>query len=150
MEQLKSCPFCGESVDESNVEQDPEICFVMCGNCGASGTPFNVKKLGAKFARRKAIEAWNVRADTGKTARCAATDDGFACSECGMPFVMTGARYCPMCGARLLDLIVTSKAPDGTETVKIITEEQLRKSARAFQRGAKVILIPHIETREKS
>ncbi len=59
---LKSCPFCGEAVDESNVEQDTEICFVMCGNCGASGMPFNVKKLGAKFAQRKAIEAWNTRA----------------------------------------------------------------------------------------
>lgn len=59
---LKPCPFCGESVNESNVEQDTEICFVMCCNCGASGKPFNVKKLGAKLAQCKAIEAWNIRA----------------------------------------------------------------------------------------
>lgn len=155
MEKLKPCPFCEQDDHGENrvrIRRYRGDCYrVMCGNCGASGTPSYVQSWHKTKipAQGEAVKAWNVRADTVKTARCVvATDGSVICSECGMPFVMTDARFCPMCGARLLDLIVTSEVPDGTEKVKIITEEQLRKSEESFKSGQKTIFIPPLKTAE--
>lgn len=69
------------------------------------------------------------------------------CSECGMPFLMTGARYCPMCGARLRDLLTTVTDSAGNELgVKIVTEEQIHKSEEALTEGVKTFHVPKIRT----
>ena len=54
---LKPCPFCGGDVSETDIVNDLGICFVMCENCGADGSAFDVKSLGMKFAKSKAVEA---------------------------------------------------------------------------------------------
>lgn len=68
-EKLKPCPFCGQ---DDHGEQRVRIrrykgnCYrVMCGNCGASGTPMYVQPWhDTKFvAQGKSVNAWNRRAD---------------------------------------------------------------------------------------
>ncbi len=54
METIKKCPFCGSS----NIRIDDVVWgmyWAVCLECGA--------KSGDKASRKKAIEAWNRRAD---------------------------------------------------------------------------------------
>lgn len=60
MEDLKPCPFCGNSWPAIGQEREYSTfgtIYVYCTNCRASGPSMPSKK--------EAIEAWNRRADDG-------------------------------------------------------------------------------------
>ena len=73
MAELKPCPFCGSEkvgsakgncywVDE---EYRDNIRVIGCKKCGAIAGIFNVRALGEKKAKEKAIESWNRRISDG-------------------------------------------------------------------------------------
>ena len=95
MSQLKRCPFCGGEAryhihDRFGIE---------CIECGAG--------YAAVFPTKADVErAWNARAER----TCHDTWDveltgrlRFACSECGGVSLEIAARYCPICGAKVVD-----------------------------------------------
>ena len=95
MNDLKPCPFCGESrafVEDIETAQGLKW-YVFCYACGATG--------GYKVTPAKAIEAWNSRAERTCYAKphLNLTID---CSECGGRLdLQVRAFYCPTCGARV-------------------------------------------------
>lgn len=99
--ELRPCPFCGATEPTVHILDAPEslvACDYRKGGCGASGRPFNTDK--------QAIEAWNTRAER----TCHTTWDieltgrlRFKCSECGAVSLDVAPRYCPACGARVVE-----------------------------------------------
>ena len=50
---LKSCPFCGETVDETDVMYDDGLYYVQCGVCDArSGLAMQIETAYAVWNRR--------------------------------------------------------------------------------------------------
>lgn len=113
-EELRPCPFCGgEAKEFTGEDAAPHRWTVECDACGAhvgSGT------------RHRARTKWNRRAE--RTCRPEVCDDGAGawgvyCSECGYRFAGPYGkrevpehmatrrdimpRYCPDCGARVVD-----------------------------------------------
>lgn len=96
---------------ERKDERPLERWYVECtgfGKCDVFPHTYPATKL-------EAIEAWNTRAE--RTCRRMPADDGavmvmrgglamefpyFECSECGA-YVMDNARYCPNCGAKVVE-----------------------------------------------
>lgn len=67
MEELKSCPFCGESTDdikiiehEGSFNQPQKYSYVHCTICGASSGKMNAS-VDRNEANKRAAEAWNTR-----------------------------------------------------------------------------------------
>ena len=56
--ELLPCPFCGGEVRIGETEFDPGVLFFECADCGVYVEPKN-----CYADERKAIEAWNARAD---------------------------------------------------------------------------------------
>ena len=67
MAELKPCPFCGGKahIYRTCGYSPEEIIFVGCENCEASATPKRMISFNPDDDERKAIEAWNRRADNG-------------------------------------------------------------------------------------
>ena len=76
MNELKPCPFCGGKpyLETSHREfiqaKTTRVAFVRCTECNARTQRFELQSFGctssSKEANKKAIEAWNRRADDGK------------------------------------------------------------------------------------
>lgn len=74
--ELKPCPFCGgkpylETKHRAFINaQTTKVAFVRCTECYARTQRFELQLFGrtsySKEANKKAIEAWNRRADDGK------------------------------------------------------------------------------------
>lgn len=121
MNELRPCPFCGGRAVDLHAtyygggerRNKPRVAFyVRCGACGARGPMF--KARGEGFGpiserdhdrqRARALDAWNRRAErTGHYVYdkeiCA-----WRCSECGgLEPVGDHVRYCPDCGAKVVD-----------------------------------------------
>ena len=114
MSELKPCPFCGrEAVLQSDIRYprpkcEPQESYEVlrdnydCVIYRADNRYFSSK--------RKAIEAWNRRAESQTTVIHAINLDGdslFRCSNCGWSCsdTLTGDtenyNYCPNCGAKM-------------------------------------------------
>lgn len=70
MEELKPCPFCGGDayVAQNYLGQK----YVRCPECGATmwgkdTDDWRIATHGEKKAEKMAVEAWNRRADNGRT-----------------------------------------------------------------------------------
>lgn len=100
-ENLKPCPFCGGEGSAYQVLDYPEKIgprfSVICNGCGASVTTIFQSEW-------TAIEAWNRRAE--RTCHYVYDKElcAWRCSECGgLEPVGCHVRYCPDCGARVVD-----------------------------------------------
>lgn len=98
-ENLKPCPFCGgvhvEIVNQGSMPDDPHV--VQCDDCDASASGMSADE---------AITAWNRRYE--RTCHDEAESPmSFLCGECGWfwndPEDELGFRYCPNCGARVVE-----------------------------------------------
>lgn len=102
-EELKPCPFCG---GEARFETyGGTACAVVCQTCGC-GTPTMLLDDGMIAA-----DLWNHRAERTCRMVRARCDDGECvwgcrCTACGDRFTYeTGTtwRYCPACGAKVVE-----------------------------------------------
>jgi hypothetical protein len=91
--ELKPCPFAkpGEVHHTRTITAVGES-WVLC-SCGASGPTFS-----GVDSERKAIEAWNTRAE--RTCKNRGSYKG--CSECGW-YLNDNDRYCGGCGAKVVE-----------------------------------------------
>ena len=111
-ETLLPCPFCGGEphVVPTHVSGGAEFAEVVCYDCYAS-VPCEREFATEGESVHSAAIAWNRRAE--RTCRYERTHRGVAknwfraCSECGAEFdgrvVGRHYRYCPNCGARVVD-----------------------------------------------
>lgn len=98
---LKPCPFCGSYKVYGVTLNDKTRLFreyVCCDVCGSSTTTHETKK--------KAIEAWNTRAERTCEFVASETFDEWeiVCTACKsrLDWTISGSNYCPECGARLV------------------------------------------------
>lgn len=102
MEELESCPFCGERDCAINVDAVTRVAWICCSRCGATGPATGEKRAAAVWnerAERTAI----MRKDPGSSFWC----DGC----CDYIDYWCGAyppTYCPTCGARVRKCIYGS------------------------------------------
>lgn len=94
--ELKPCPFCGETKYLEVNEDEQHSASVVCTECCVRGTRFMARAISCwdipdawERASSKAIAAWNTRAE--RTCRNIATlnrdgvsDYFFSCSNCGL------------------------------------------------------------------
>lgn len=94
--ELKPCPFAkpGEVHHTRTITAVGES-WVLC-SCGASGPTFS-----GVDSERKAIEAWNTRAERTCTVEMINDCLGY-CSECDED-VHKDERYCSNCGAKVAE-----------------------------------------------
>lgn len=106
-EELKPCPFCGGEARIIAKPYEPKVC-VGCDD----DTCLGFSGLGWLYdSEKEAIEAWNRRAERTCRMVRARWDDGECvwgcrCTACGDRFTYeTGTtwRYCPACGARVVE-----------------------------------------------
>ena len=129
MDELRPCPFCGGEacvgvgrLITSDFGSDA-YAYVTCGECGASTDEVYGDKADESEIVKQAVAAWNRRAErTCRMVDCGSHDtcvvnrelsDGNImsmefgykqCSECGANvFDCPTVRYCPDCGARVVD-----------------------------------------------
>ena len=98
MSELKPCPFCG---GEGKGVYDDNGYMVECDKCHADG-PFASDRYYKDDFKRRAIEAWNARAER----TCRMEDNGIelCCSECDRRHEYDDEPdYCMGCGARVVD-----------------------------------------------
>lgn len=106
--ELKPCPFCDMRSGLNALSDDDIWWYVSCSTCGATG--------GYGATKAKAIAAWNRRAGRSCSPKffdnlreTNGSGDAWAvCSECGwLLCVLTEKqewpRYCPGCGAKVVD-----------------------------------------------
>ena len=61
-EKYKNCPFCDANIDDLCPQYHPNVYFIVCGSCGATGPDANSVEESIKF--------WNERCQkTEKTRR---------------------------------------------------------------------------------
>lgn len=107
MQELKSCPFCGSSNGLYVLQEDEYGEWsVFCDMCKTSFHNENHCDT-----REDAISAWNRRAE--RTCQDVEGGNFFRCSKCGCelmrfadgwkPLYMGEVRYCPNCGARVVE-----------------------------------------------
>ena len=53
MDELKPCPFCGESAVETRTDDNGISWYIFCNDCGVM--------CGYAMSKKDAIEAWNRR-----------------------------------------------------------------------------------------
>lgn len=104
--ELKPCPFCGGEAQVGWTDFDSGVIFVGCETCGMYCEP---KDCYAN--EQKAIEAWNTRAK--RTCHMTYNEEwsgdeyyptqAYTCSRCGWITEMGVPRYCPSCGAKVVD-----------------------------------------------
>lgn len=97
-EELLPCPFCG---GEAHISASSDGYGVECWNRRCIDI-----QLEQIPTEAEAIEAWNTRAER----TCRNTWDieltgrlRFKCSECGAVSLDVTPRYCPACGARVVE-----------------------------------------------
>ena len=102
---LKPCPFCGSEAKMhaafAHGVASRVGAYVECGSCGAWS-----KTHWGDGAQEKTAEAWNRRAE--RTCHDeAGSQQSFLCGGCGWFWNdqedELGFRYCPNCGARVVD-----------------------------------------------
>lgn len=108
MQELKPCAFCGhdearvivvDKVTDAGAEGATVPIFAAsCPYCGAAGS--------MELSYDEAVEAWNRRSE--RTCHDEAeSPQSFMCGECGWfwidPEDELGFRYCPKCGARVVE-----------------------------------------------
>ena len=94
MEDLKSCPFCGE---KPAVNYYPHLnrYDVVC----ASGWGCAVMPSTFVYTNKEdAIDAWNARAEH----TCERGEEFWECTSCGMRGLHDSWHYCPNCGAKVV------------------------------------------------
>lgn len=110
MTELKPCPFCGGEADVHCFAHDDSECTVMCSNpnCRASVSARSCGSMTTAYNRARKL--WNRRAE--RTCRPVHTREKWECGACGceiMPGFMpvfkgVGVlRYCPNCGAKVVE-----------------------------------------------
>ena len=94
-EKLKPCPFCG---GEAKVY---EIDGVFYAGCFCCKTVPVIAQTCPMTEREEAIAAWNTRAER----TCKMKQDGavFGCSACHVLVLSGKPRYCPNCGAKVVE-----------------------------------------------
>ena len=124
-EMLKPCPFCG---GEATIRREDDMWIVECRHhgwsskdddgCSYAGDISLYVEISGKvnhwtheieyaekdidLAKKKAIEAWNRRAER----TCSIVRDEevgcWRCSECGWELAPDEEQFCPMCGAKVV------------------------------------------------
>ena len=106
MTDLKPCPFCGsKNLSHFN---DGYFIQIFCNACGARTGLF----VESDSERDKAVEAWNMRAESVKEqpaadvvevrhGRWIEDHEFFKCSECGFLTDYRLSNFCPNCGAKM-------------------------------------------------
>ena len=97
--ELKPCPFCGGEIRIVRLHGSyGEPWYARCDRCEVSGYYYKTED--------QAIEEWSVRPER----TCRNTWDieltgrlRFKCSECGAVSLEITPRYCPSCGARVVE-----------------------------------------------
>lgn len=105
IEELKACPFCG---GEAKMTIYKSLYMVECTTCGATiGRSINLNDDPDTLnTRDEVMEAWNLRDVESKperTCRPVIEDETKVCSNCGYDIDGYGWRYCPNCGARIVE-----------------------------------------------
>lgn len=104
---LKPCPFCGGEARIIAKPYEPKVC-VGCDD----DTCLGFSGLGWLYdSEKEATEAWNRRAERTCRMVRARWDDGECvwgcrCTACGDRFTYetgTTLRYCPACGAKVVE-----------------------------------------------
>ena len=101
--ELLPCPFCGGEAHVVDHHNDDGSVSVGCAN----DTCLGFSGLGWLYGTEaEAIEAWNTRAE--RTCYPSENLYGFlmCCSECGRSLKDVGGtlfRYCPSCGAKVVE-----------------------------------------------
>lgn len=106
MKGLKSCPYCGGVANvlcDKNDESERPY-YVGCNNDSCLG----FSGLGWTYAtQEEAVKAWNTRYEqTCTNLYCKGSElgeGGFRCSLCDAESEGDEPRYCPQCGARVVD-----------------------------------------------
>lgn len=97
--ELKPCPFCG---GKAKIIQSSRrtLFFTACEDCDADSDYYDTEE--------KAAEAWNRR--TERTCQNTGDRDlandkyyDFKCSACGFECSAADAKFCPHCGAKVVE-----------------------------------------------
>ena len=107
-EALKSCPFCGGEAEIIEVDYEMYLtgyaiyCRKCCLKLGVTGRLGEAYEWFPVFdTEAEAIAAWNARAE--RTCQRFWTGAEMICSSCAHQLNDRFARYCPMCGAKVVD-----------------------------------------------
>ena len=109
MSDLKPCPFCGGKAElQDDIGREDKMFYrAVCSDIECQGHYCNDWSM----TQGRAIERWNTRAE--RTCEMVYEPDDppihygkWTCSECGHwwmypPYDMSGANYCPDCGAKV-------------------------------------------------
>lgn len=97
-DELLPCPFCGKKtalVMDKTWGGQGWSCAVHCLGCGAN--------IGVHPTEEQAVEAWNTRAERTCHMDHTKWPGESVCSACGQHFDECYERYCPNCGAKVVD-----------------------------------------------
>lgn len=105
MTELKQCPFCGSEAKMESMGRGPYQTRVGCSECSCT--------LGYHVSKKRAIEAWNTRAERTCHPVPKYNDESpwpvMVCSECGRSLhydaTKDGIEYSPycVCGAKVVE-----------------------------------------------
>lgn len=115
--ELKPCPFCGGEAHTFQTRWTNNRWYTCCPSCETiCGLPDGYDFVGKYDTEAEAAEAWNIRAERTCFARphystrldTFGTAIGLECSECAYVLTQDPSgpilwRYCPNCGARVVD-----------------------------------------------
>lgn len=106
-EELKRCPFCGGEATIAPEMSGPLSPGRVLGcdiGCDGDGCPGNIGRSYLYPSEKVATEAWNRRAESTCHYVYDKEISAWRCSECGgLEPVGDHVRYCPDCGARVVD-----------------------------------------------
>lgn len=109
--ELKRCPFCGEKPEFRSYGKNATGygAQVVCFGCNAAVSSATFCKT-QQEADESAVEAWNRRAERTCRNLEKGSPGEFSCSACGYEsgpddafYHPSDFRFCPCCGARLVD-----------------------------------------------
>ena len=101
--ELKPCPFCGGEANTFQTRWTNNRWYTCCPSCETiCGLPDGYDFVGKYDTEAEAAEAWNTRAE--RTCHDEAKyPDFFVCSACHVTIGKWVPRYCPNCGAKVVD-----------------------------------------------